>query len=135
MRLTEIKAVHGSLPQRPHVRAVRIALPKEAPQHYGSAARVRRVDEGDARLTLRSTDAEENLLAARLARLHLPAELRARCQAGGVAVVFGVLFLAAAAEVDDGEAVGGLEAVNVAKDHGGDAVVLAEGFQSGVLGR
>lgn len=121
--LTEIKAVHRGLTQRPHVRAVRITLPEQAPQHDGSTTRIRRVNEGDG--AARPADAEEDLLAVRLARLDLSAEFGTCGQAGGVAVIVGVLGGAGCAEVDDGEAVGGLEAADIAQDDGVDGVIFA----------
>lgn len=131
--LTEVEAVHRGLTQRPHVRAVRTTLPKQAPQHYGSATRICRVNEGDG--AARSTDAEEDLLAACLARLYLSAELRAGSQAGGVAVVVSMLGGAGFAEIEDGKAIGGPESIDVAQNDGIYGVISAKGCKSGILGR
>lgn len=125
--LTEIEAVHSGFTQWPHVRTVRVALPKEAPQHDSSTTSIRRVNERQGAITARTTaDAEEDLLAARLACLHLLAELWARGQPRGMPVVVGVLGGAGGAEVDDGKPIGGFEAVDVAEDDGVDGLIGAQ---------
>ncbi|KAL0264456.1 hypothetical protein SLS55_000406 [Diplodia seriata] len=105
-------------------------------RHDGSATRICRIIEGEGGVATAAADAEEDLLAARLARLHLAAELRTPRQPGREPIVIGVPSSAAGgAEVDDRETVGGFEAVDVAEKDGGNGVVRTQLGERRMLGR